>query len=391
MVTIRKNVPENKMDSFKEAELNLVRGFDLKDFSSYMIENAPNTIKELVEESLREQGFPKEVRWSDVDWHLKTIQKKEFKEWVELGMEKGYILESDLEDGLRSFIREGKTYEMAIKEWDKSGLLDFEVVLNEDIGSWQNRMNYTEHLVDSFHDLLDVLRVNATVKENIEIYPELENMFYDLARESGLEDATVRDTQYKVEVNVNGQEEELAILITLLLNINDPDRLKQGFQMNSDDFNTMLCIPSLFAKVNKRLTVLDDVQAWEERNQKVASKRKALETIQRKLEESFEPVVVGAYLSNADNLADAENPYFARVVSMSEEEGLSVEQFLAKRQVVTAKLKGDLSELCEGLLNGELSNYAQYKMFLSTPINEVQRFWFKKPYMKYVDVDVKVL
>lgn len=391
MVTIRKNVPESKMDSFKEAELNLVRGFDLKDFSSYMIENAPNTIKELVEESLREQGFPKEVRWSDVDWHLKTIQKKEFKEWVELGLEKGYILESDLEDGLRNFIREGKTYEMAIKEWDKSGLLDFEVVLNEDIGSWQNRMNYTEHLVDSFHDLLDVLRVNATVKENIEIYPELENMFYDLARESGLEDATVRDTQYKVEVNVNGQEEELAILITLLLNINDPDRLKQGFQMNSDDFNTMLCIPSLFAKVNKRLTVLDDVPSWEERNQKVASKRKALETIQRKLEESFEPVVVGAYLSNADNLADAENPYFAKVVSMAEEEGLSVEQFLAKRQVVTAKLKGDLSELCEELLNGELSNYAQYKTFLATPINEVQRVWLKKPYVKYVDVDVKIL
>lgn len=391
MVTIRKNVPENKMDSFKEAELNLVRGFDLKDFSSYMIENAPNTIKELVEESLREQGFPKEVRWSDVDWHLKTIQKKEFKEWVELGLEKGYILESDLEDGLRNFIREGKTYEMAIKEWDKSGLLEFEVALNEDMSSWENRMNYTEHLVDSFHDLLDILRVNATVKENIEIYPELESMFYDLTREIGLEDATVRDTQYKVEVNVNGQEEELAILITLLLNINDPDRLKRGFQMNSDDFNTMLCIPSLFAKVNKRLTVLDDVQAWEERNQRVASKRKALEAIQRKLEESFEPVVVGAYLSNADNLVNAENPYFAKAVSMAEEEGLSLEQFLAKRQVVTAKLKGDLSELCEELLNSELSNYAQYKAFLSTPINEVQRFWLKKPYMKFIDVDVKMV
>lgn len=391
MVTIRKNVQENNIDSLKDAELNLVRGFDLKDFASYMIENVPNTIKELVEESLREQGFPKEVRWSDVDWHLKTIQKKEFKEWIELGLERGYILESDLEDSLRTFIREGKAYEMAIKEWDKSGLLDFEVVLNEDIGSWENRMNYTEHLVDSFHDLLDILRVNATVKENIEIYPELENMFYDLTRESGLEDATVRDTQYKVEVNVSGQEEELAILITLLLNINDPDRLKQGFQMNSEDFNTMLCIPSLFAKVNKRLTVLDDVLSWEERNQRVASKRKALEAIQRKLEESFEPVVVGAYLSNADNLLNAENPYFVKVASMAEEEGLSVEQFLAKRQVVTARLKGDLSGLSEELLNGEMSNYARYKAFLSTPVNEVQRFWLKKPYLKYVDVDAKIL
>lgn len=391
MVTIRKNVPENKIDSLKDAELNLVRGFDLTDFSSYMIENAPNKIKELVEESLREQGFPKEVRWSDVDWHLKTIQKKEFKEWIDLGLEQGYILESDLEDGLRNFIREGRAYEMAIKEWDKSGLLDFEVVLNEDIGSWENRMNYTEHLVDSFHDLLDILRVNATVKENIEIYPELENMFYDLTREIGLEDATVRDTQYKVEVNVSGQEEELAILITLLININDPDRLKQDFQMNSEDFNTMLCIPSLFAKVNKRLTVLDDVHAWEERNQRVASKRKALEKIQRKLEESFEPVVVGAYLSNAENLANAENPYFVKVASMAEEEGLSVEQFLAKRQVVTAKLKGDLSGLSEELLNGELGNYEQYKAFLSTSVNEVQRFWLKKPYIKYVDVDVKII
>lgn len=391
MVTIRKNVPENKMDNFKEAELNLVRGFDLTDFSSYMIENAPNKIKELVEESLREQGFPKEVRWSDVDWHLKTIQKKEFKEWVELGLEQGYILELDLEDGLRNFIREGKAYEMAIKEWDKSGLLDFEVVLNEDMGSWESRMNYTEHLVDSFHDLLDILKVNATVKENIEIYPELESTFYDLTREIGIEDATFRDTQYKVEVNVDGQEEELAILITLLLNINDPDRLKQGFQMNSEDFNTMLCIPSLFAKVNKRLTVLDDVFSWEERNQRVASKQKALEKIQRKLEESFEPVVVGAYLSNADNLVNTENPYFAKVASMAEEEGLSVEQFLAKRQVVTAKLKGDLSGLSEELLNGDLGNYEQYKAFLSTPVNEAQRFWFKKPYIKYVDVDVKML
>lgn len=391
MVTIRKNVQENNIDSLKDAELNLVRGFDLKDFSSYMIENVPNTIKELVEESLREQGFPKEVRWSDVDWHLKTIQKKEFKEWIELGLERGYILESDLEDGLRTFIREGKAYEMAIKEWDKSGLLDFEVVLNEDIGSWENRMNYTEHLVDSFHDLLDILRVNATVKENIEIYPELENMFYDLTREVGLEDATVRDTQYKVEVNVSGQEEELAILITLLLNINDPDRLKQGFQMNSEDFNTMLCIPSLFAKVNKRLTVLDDVLSWEERNQRVASKRKALEAIQRKLEESFEPVVIGAYLSDVNNSFSEGNPYFDKATIMAEEEGLSVEEFLAKRQVVTARLKGDLSGLSEELLNGGMSNYAQYKAFLSTPTNEVQRLWVKKPYMKYIDVDLKIL
>lgn len=391
MVTLRKNGTENVVDHYKEAELNLVRGFDLKDFSSFMIENAPNKIKELVEEYLREQGFPKDVRWSDVDWHLKTIQKKDFKEWIDLGLEQGYILEADLEDGLRDFIRTGRTYEMAIKEWDKSGLLDFEVVLNEDMSSWENRMNYTEHLVDSFHDLLDILKVNSTVKENIEIYPELESMFYDLTREMGLEDATVRDTQYKVEVNVNGQEEEIAILITLLLNINDPERLNQGFQMNSNDFNTMLCIPSLFAKVNKRLTVLDDVQTWEERNQRVASKRKALEAIQRKLEESFEPVVIGAYLSDVNNSFSAGNPYFDKATIMAEEEGLTLEQFLAKRQVVTAKLKGDLSELSEILFNGMLNNYDHYKTFISSPINEVQKEWSKNPYLKFVDVDVKIL
>lgn len=391
MVTLRKNRTEDVVDHYKEAELNLVRGFDLKDFSSFMIENAPNKIKELVEEYLREQGFPKEVRWSDVDWHLKTIQKKDFKEWIDLGVEQGYILEADLEDGLRDFIHTGRAYKMAIKEWDKSGLLEFEVVLNEDMSSWENRMNYAEHLVDSFHDLLDVLRVNATVKENIEIYPELESMFYDLAREIGLEDATVRDTQYKVEVNVNGQEEELAILITLLLNINDPERLNKGFQMNSDDFNTMLCIPSLFAKVNKRLTVLDDVLSWEERNQRVSSKQKALEAIQRKLEESFEPVVIGAYLSDANNSLNAGNPYFDKATTMAEEEGMALEQFLAERQVVTAKLKGDLSGLCEELLNSELSNYAQYKAFLSAPTNEVQRLWLKNPYMKFIDVDVKMV
>lgn len=391
MVTLRKNRTEDVVDHYKEAELNLVRGFDLKDFSSFMIENAPNKIKELVEEYLREQGFPKEVRWSDVDWHLKTIQKKDFKEWIDLGLEQGYILEADLEDGLRDFIHTGRAYKMAIKEWDKSGLLEFEVVLNEDMSSWENRMNYAEHLVDSFHDLLDILRVNATVKENIEIYPELESMFYDLAREIDLEDATVRDTQYKVEVNVNGQEEELAILITLLLNINDPERLNQGFQMNSDDFNTMLCIPSLFAKVNKRLTVLDDVLSWEERNQRVSSKRKALEAIQRKLEESFEPVVIGAYLSDTNNSFNAGNPYFDKATIMAEEEGMTLEQFLAERQVVTAKLKGDLSELCEELLNNELSNYPQYKAFLSAPTNEVQRLWLKNPYMKFIDVDVKMV
>ena len=391
MVTLRKNRTEDVVDHYKEAELNLVRGFDLKDFSSFMIENAPNKIKELVEEYLREQGFPKEVRWSDVDWHLKTIQKKDFKEWIDLGLEQGYILEADLEDGLRDFIRTGRAYKMAIKEWDKSSLLEFEVVLNEDMISWENRMNYAEHLVDSFHDLLDILRVNATVKENIEIYPELESMFYDLAREIGLEDATVRDTQYKVEVNVNGQEEELAILITLLLNINDPERLSQGFQMNSDDFNTMLCIPSLFAKVNKRLTVLDDVQAWEERNQRVASKRKALEKIQRKLEESFEPVVIGAYLSDTNNSLNAGNPYFDKATIMAEEKGMTLEQFLAKRQVVTAKLKGDLSGLCEELFNSEFSNYAQYKAFLSASTNEVQRLWLKNPYMEFIDVDVKMV
>lgn len=383
MVTIKRK-SENKDDSLRQATLMFEKRFDLQDFTATLIEAEPSTIKELVEDYLHTEGFPKGVTYIDVDWHLKPRLRASYDKWVELGINEGYIADDDLRDGLREFFDTGRATEMALKEWSKSHLLDLEVVLNETLEKWERRMGGSEELLDNFYRLFDAMQVNKLLTENIDSYPELVEEFRDKTKEAGLDNAKLNNTHYKVKVNTQGNESEIVLLMTLILNINSPQALDSIPKMTADDFNTLLCLPSIFRKLSKTVELLDSVTEWEERNKQIASERVAIQKISQKLAESFNPDEILQHLVATPS---PDNPYYKKLEVLAEERHVSVEKLLAQKPKATLKFNGDMAELSKKLLDTKLSEYKNYNNFILGEKELINALWLEEPLIKSINIE----
>lgn len=383
MVTIKRK-SENKDDSLRQATLMFEKRFDLQDFTATLIEAEPSTIKELVEDYLHTEGFPKGVTYIDVDWHLKPRLRASYDKWVELGINEGYIADDDLRDGLREFFDTGRATEMALKEWSKSHLLDLEVVLNETLEKWEHRMGGSEELLDNFYRLFDAMQVNKLLTENIDSYPELVEEFRDKTKEAGLDNAKLNNTHYQVKVNTQGNESEIVLLMTLILNINSPQALDSIPKMTADDFNTLLCLPSIFRKLSKTVELLDSVNEWEERNKQIASERVAIQKISKKLADGFNPDEI---LQRLVATPSPDNPYYKRLESLAEERHVSVEKLLAQKPKATLKFNGDMADLSKKLLDTKLSEYEKYNKFILGEKELNNALWLEEPLIKSINVE----
>ena len=383
MVTIKRK-SENKDDSLRQATLMFEKRFDLQDFTATLIEAEPSTIKELVEDYLHTEGFPKGVTYIDVDWHLKPRLRASYDKWVELGINEGYIADDDLRDGLREFFDTGRATEMALKEWSKSHLLDLEVVLNETLEKWEHRMGGSEELLDNFYRLFDAMQVNKLLTENIDSYPELVEEFRDKTKEAGLDNAKLNNTHYQVKVNTQGNESEIVLLMTLILNINSPQALDSIPKMTADDFNTLLCLPSIFRKLSKTVELLDSVNEWEERNKQIASERVAIQKISKRLADGFNPDEIIQHLVATPS---PDNPYYKKLEVLAEERHVSVEKLLAQKPKATVKFNGDMAELSKKLLDTKLSEYKNYNKFILGEKELNNALWLEEPLVKSINVE----
>ena len=383
MVTIKRKT-ENKDDSLRQATLMFEKRFDLQDFTATLIEAEPSAIKELVEDYLHTEGFPKGVTYIDVDWHLKPRLRVSYDKWVELGINDGYISEDDLRDGLREFFDTGRAMQMALKEWQKSHLLDLEVVLNETLEKWERRMGGSEELLDNFYRLFDAIQVNKLLTENIDSYPELVEEFRDKTKEAGLDNAKLNNTHYKVKVNTQGNESEIVLLMTLILNINRPQALDSIPKMTADDFNTLLCLPSIFRKLSKTVELLDSVSEWEERNKQIASERVAIQKISKRLADGFNSDEILQHLVATPS---PENPYYKKLEVMAEESHISVEKLLAQKPKATVKFNGDMADLSKKLLDTKLSDYENYNKFILGEKELIKAIWLEEPLVKSINVE----
>lgn len=383
MVTIKRK-SENKDDSLRQATLMFEKRFDLQDFTATLIEAEPSTIKEFVEDYLHTEGFPKGVTYIDVDWHLKPRLRASYDKWVELGINAGYIADDDLRDGLREFFDTGQATQMALNEWQKSHLLDLEVVLNETLEKWERRMGGSEELLDNFYRLFDAMQVNKLLTENIDSYPELVEEFRDKTKEAGLDNAKLNNTHYQVKVNTQGNESEIVLLMTLILNINRPQALDSIPKMTADDFNTLLCLPSIFRKLSKNVELLDSVNEWEERNKQIASERVAIQKISQRLTEGFNPDEI---LQRLVATPSPDNPYYKKLEVLAEERHVSVEKLLSQKPKATVKFNGDMAELSKKLLDTKLSEYEVYRKFLSGEKELMNTFWLEEPLVKSINVE----
>ena len=383
MVTIKRK-SENKDDSLRQATLMFEKRFDLQDFTATLIEAEPSTIKEIVEDYLHTEGFPKGVTYIDVDWHLKPRLRASYDKWVELGINEGYIADDDLRDGLREFFDTGRATEMALKEWNKSHLVDLEVVLNETLEKWERRMGGSEELLDNFYRLFDAMQVNKLLTETIDSYPELVEEFRDKTKEAGLDNAKLNNTHYKVKVNTQGNESEIVLLMTLILNINRPQALDSIPKMTADDFNTLLCLPSIFRKLSKTVELLDSVTEWEERNKQIASERVAIQKISQKLADGFNPDEILQHLVATPS---PDNPYYKKLEALAEERHVSVEKLLAQKPKATLKFNGDMAELSKKLLDTKLSEYKNYNNFILGEKELNNALWLEEPLIKSINVE----
>lgn len=386
MVTIKRKT-ENKDDSLRQATLMFEKRFDLQDFTATLIEAEPSTIKELVEDYLHTEGFPKGVTYIDVDWHLKPRLRASYDKWVELGINEGYIAEDDLRDGLREFFDAGRATQMALNEWQKSHLVDLEVVLNETLENWEHRMGGSEELLDNFYSLFDAMQVNKLLTENIDSYPELVEEFRDKTKEVGLDNAKLNNTHYRVKVNTQGNESDIVLLMTLILNINKPQALDSIPKMTADDFNTLLCLPSIFRKLSKNVELLDSVDEWEERNKQIASERVAIQKISQILTESFNPEEI---LQQLVATPSSDNPYYQKLEVLAEERHVPVEKLLSQKLKATVKFNGDMADLSKKLLDTKLSEYEIYKKFVSKEKEIISGLWLENPLKKSISVEIEV-
>ena len=386
MVTIKRK-SENKDDSLRQATLMFEKRFDLQDFTATLIEAEPSTIKELVEDYLHTEGFPKGVTYIDVDWHLKPRLRASYDKWVELGVNEGYIADDDLRDGLRAFFDTGRATQMALNEWQKSHLVDLEVVLNETLENWEHRMGGSEELLDNFYSLFDAMQVNKLLTENIDSYPELVEEFRDKTKEVGLDNAKLNNTHYQVKVNTQGNESDIVLLMTLILNINKPQALDSIPKMTADDFNTLLCLPSIFRKLSKNVELLDSVDEWEERNKQIASERVAIQKISQILIESFNPEEILQHLVATPS---PDNPYYQKLEVLAEERHVPVEKLLSQKLKATVKFNGDMADLSKKLLDTKLSEYEIYKKFVSKEKEIISGLWLENPLKKSLSVEIEV-
>ena len=188
-------------------------------------------------------------------------------------------------------------------------------------------------------------------------------------------------------MNTQGHENDIVLLMTLMLNINRPQAIEGVPKMSSEDFNTLLCLPSLFKKLSKNVEILDSVDVWEERNKQIASEKQAIKKISQILTANFDPEELKQALIVTPS---PDNPYYKQLEVVAEEYNIPLKKLLSKNPRVVVKFGGNVEELSKKMLDSKLADYEVYKKFVSGDKELINNFWLEEPLESSLNVEINI-
>ena len=86
----------------------------------------------------------------------------------------------------------------------------------------------------------------------------------------------------------------------------------------------------------------------------------------------------------------SDNPYYKCLEEVAEEYNVSPEKILSRKPKTTVKFNGDIEEMSKKIFDTELSEYENYKKFVSGEKKLISNFWLKEPLKNAINVEMGI-
>lgn len=381
---------KKKPELQKKLAKKLSKSFDINDFLAYFLENRSDDVKELVEEELHQHRFPEEAEWDTVLWSLSGRNRVEFTKWLDIAVQKHYINGEDIADKLDDFIRSDRDYKMFAAEWRQ--LLNIDVKLLENVSEWYERQGKVKELAKILSTNFDpdYIGLRLASPELLEAtFNPVSDVFRNEAEQLGFpKEATTINTRFKVIPTMAVDFEEFANYLTGILREKD-GQVDNLLRINNRQINEVYLSHLTISYLAIRVTILDTLEEWEERNQILSDNSRAKKLLSEMIERMFDPILLGEEFSTVEMLDQPQNICERKVQEKLHEENFP-KQATAYNVDFDASAKSALpyTEVAEHLIEASGNNFEAINNMMHANQERFNFFWKLPQFMRILDFDI---
>lgn len=364
-------------DLKKALASKLAKNFDINDFLNHFVEYNEQAVKELTELELTQQNFPKEANWKEVLWVLKGQNKLDFREWIDIAVNRHYITGEDIPDKLNDFISSDRDYVMFAKEWKQ--LLNIRVELLETPNEWFERKGKAKELASLLEKNYDSNYIaSRLVASDVLEHPHnpVPSAFREASHEAGLpEKATLNNSRYKITTTLTVPFLDFAHFLTALFN-NNKTQVDNLLSLSTKELNEVYLLPHTLTFTGVNVVITDTIAEWEERNSMLSNPERAVSVLAQRIETNFDPIIVGEMLSTREMLEQPQNTCLLKVQEKLEEEQFPKQ---ATAYNVDFDAKADMllpaTTTAEKIIELFNNDYEAINNFVYLPADIFNQFW----------------